>query len=361
MMSFADLLRHRVGLRSPVSPHGLLATTALALLGAASIRCGGTTRGSSAPDASADAAEPDASPSSCAARALGAGPSCGIAANDDCCASLPLPAGEFDRNFDATESGGSGESASVSAFYLDKYEVTVGRYRAFVNAYPGSAPTTGAGAHPKIPGSGWDASWPIASDATGLLANLSSSACNGVAYTTSPGSNEGAPMTCLTWYEAFAFCAWDNGRLPTAAELNYAESGGAEARYYPWSSPATSTTLDATLAVFTLASSTMPLSGPAEVGSDPSGAGKWGHLDLAGNAAEWVLDVPENVPLPCDDCANLGTSSDSARQTRGGSWFAGFANPSVFVSEVDLRNARPNSQTAAQSWGYLGVRCARDQ
>jgi sulfatase modifying factor 1 len=337
-----------------------LVATALAILGASSSHCGGTTGGSSASDASADVGAADASPTSCAAGALGAGPSCGTSAIDDCCTSLPLPAGAFDRNFDATESSGSGESASVSAFNLDKYEVTVGRYRAFVDAYPSSAPTAGAATHPKIPGSGWDPSWPIASDATGLLTNLSTSACNGAAYTTAPGSNEGEPMTCLTWYEAFAFCAWDHGRLPTAAELNYAESGGAEARYYPWSIPPTTTTLDPTLAVYTLASSMTPLVGPAQVGSDPSGAGKWGHLDLAGNAAEWVLDVPGDPPLPCDDCANLGTSSDVARQTRGGSWFAGFANPSVLVSEVDLRNARPNAQMAAQAWGYLGVRCARD-
>ncbi len=52
--------------------------------------------------------------------------------------------------------------ATVSDFYLDKYEVTVGRFRKFVNAGMGtqkSVPAEGAGAHPKIAGSGWNSTW----------------------------------------------------------------------------------------------------------------------------------------------------------------------------------------------------------
>ena len=59
-----------------------------------------------------------------------------------------------------------------------------------------------------------------------------------------PGANESLPINCITWYEAFAFCAWDGGFLPTEAEWNYAAAGGSEQRAYPWSNPPTSTTID---------------------------------------------------------------------------------------------------------------------
>ena len=76
---------------------------------------------------------------------------------DDCCASPLLPRGTYQRRATVTF------SATVSSFRLDKYEVTVGRMRAFAKAWrawqAAGNPAPGAGAHPKIPGSGWDEDW----------------------------------------------------------------------------------------------------------------------------------------------------------------------------------------------------------
>ena len=43
-----------------------------------------------------------------------------------------------------------------------------------------------------------------------------------------PGTptEEDYPINCIDWYEAFAFCIWDGGYLPTEAEWGYAAAGG---------------------------------------------------------------------------------------------------------------------------------------
>ena len=208
--------------------------------------------------------------------------------------------------------------ATVSDFYLDKYEVTVGRFRAFVNAGMGtqvSPPGDGTGAHPRITGSGWNPTWntQLAANTAALKAALKCHA-GYQTWTDAVGSNESKPVNCLDWYTAFAFCAWDGGRPPTEAEWNYAASGGSEQRYYPWSSPATSTTIDDSYAVFCGGTCRI-----LNVGSkSPKGDGKWGHSDLGGNAWEWTLDYDGGAyPMPCRDCALV--TAGSYRAFRSGS------------------------------------------
>jgi len=201
--------------------------------------------------------------------------------------------------------------ATISDFYLDKYEATVGRFRTFVNAGKGTQanpPSPGDGAHPLIAGSGWQSAWntQLKANTDQLKASLNpETPCT---WTAAPGTKENRPSNCMTWYEAFAFCAWDGGRLATDAEWNYAAAGGNEQRQYPWGSAAP----DSTYAVYGAATI-------QNVGSrSPKGDGKWGHVDLAGNVWEWTLDWLGSLPVPCSNCANLTAASN--RVVRGGSY-----------------------------------------
>ncbi len=132
-------------------------------------------------------------------------------------------------------------------------------------------------------------------------------------WTDEPAGNEAAPINCASWYLAFAFCAWDEGRLPTEAEWNYAAVGGNEQRAYPWGDEAPSQEL----AVYGC-DTTMTVCPIPSVGSkSPAGDGKWGQADLAGSLFEWVLDYHADLTETCNNCAAL-TDGGYGRGSRGG-------------------------------------------
>jgi formylglycine-generating enzyme required for sulfatase activity len=262
---------------------------------------------------------------------------------------LLVPGGTFYRSYDGVDFTDKSYPATVSDFYLDKYEITVGRFRQFVNQGMGtqtSPPSAGAGAG--IPGSGWDSTWKtnLAATTAALTTNLKCSA-GYQTWTDTAGSNESKPVNCLDWYTAFAFCAWDGGRLPTEAEWNYAAAGGNEQRYYPWSNPPTSTTIGDSYAVYNCDGLCIPLN----VGSkSPTGDGKWGQTDLAGNVWEWTLDwYASPYQTPCNNCADL--TAASYRVVRGGSFSHGASR---------LRSAYRSYGGPWVGYNYItGARCAR--
>jgi formylglycine-generating enzyme required for sulfatase activity len=305
-----------------------------------------------------------------------------------CCAGSILPEGNLLRSYDGTNPGYTNQAflATVDSLWLDKYEITVGRFRRFVSAVVGGwQPAAGSGKHAHINAglglqvagvagtneAGWDTSWNASLSTTADAWNTAL-ACDPIAasWTPAAGANENLPANCITWYEAYAFCIWDGGFLPTEAEWNYAASGGAEQRVYPWSVPATSTTIDCAHANYYGAmmgtdSCVSPdvdamngVSGATNgVGSEsPEGDGKWGQSDLAGNVFEWNLDVFAPYVTPCSNCAYLTlTSTDGApaatnRVIRGGA----FGNP----ASLELVSAR-NSDDPTSRTSSLGARCAR--
>jgi formylglycine-generating enzyme required for sulfatase activity len=312
-------------------------------------------------DAPIDAEIPDAEPgppefASCE----GLASTCGPSANADCCSTNAVTGGTFYRSYDAAPDAHNdmGYPATVSDFRLDTYEVTVGRFRRFITEGPSTQsnpPGGGAGEHAAIVGSGWQSSWNInlKTDQAALITAIKCSTTYQT-WTDEPGDNENKPINCVSWYEAFAFCAWDGGYLPTEAEWNYAATGGDEQRAYPWSNPATSTVIDCSHANYRINNpvGTYCVNGTTgaanRVGSESTtGDGRYGQADLAGNIAEWVLDAYATYTNPCNDCANL---TEGNRAIRGGSF--AFTAPSE-------RTADRLNQSGAQRTASLGFRCAR--
>jgi sulfatase modifying factor 1 len=300
---------------------------------------------------------------SCAEGGLGmtnCGP--GGSGSESCCNSLEVEGGTFDRSDDS-------DPATVSTFRLDQYEITVGRFRQFVTAVIGGwLPMPGSGKHTHLNGGkglnatgggyedGWDGSWDstLATTKNGWTTNLSCPPYQ--TWTASPGiMSESKPITCETWYEAYAFCIWDGGFLPSDAEWGYAAAGGGGSggqRVYPWSRPSTSTTIDCSHANYSGADggTYCVAAGPNNVGSEsPAGDGSYGQADLAGNAWEWNLDWFGPYVESCStDCANLTTTS--ARTFRGGAFGS---------APDDLTTSFRDDYAPSIRHQGVGARCAR--
>ena len=179
----------------------------------------------------------------------------------------------------------------------------------------------------------------------------------------------------MTWYEAYAFCIWDGGFLPSQTEWEYAAAGGALQREFPWGS-----TDPGTANQFAIYGDghvdecffpgpglqRCSVSSIAPVGSAPLGAGLWGHLDLVGELAGWTADHADfsgrnGFVSPCVDCAKLTTSSalplhvpastTPYRLARGGYFYV--TAPGLVVPLASL------ATDPRQGFDSEGVRCAR--
>ena len=205
------------------------------------------------------------------------------------------------------------------AFWLDRTEVTVAQFDAFVA-------DEGYGRRELWSEAGW--AWLAARDVGALPQRL-------------PAELPGHPRVGVTWFEAEAYARWRGGRLPSEAEWEWA-ARGPDARVFPWGDA-----WDAQRA------HVVGLAGPQPVGTLPTGASWVGALDMAGNAMEWVadwLDVAYYARSPRIDPPGPATGT---RKVEKGGWWGGppFAARAAYRHFEDPPEYRDH---------HIGLRVASD-
>ncbi len=210
-----------------------------------------------------------------------------------------IPGGSFSMG---SNDGGSDEKpvhrVELDRFYMDKYEVSNGQYRIFIQA-------TG---HPE-PEHWHDSRF----------------------------NQPYQPVVGVSWNDATAYAKWVGKRLPTEAEWEYAARGGLVGKRYPWGDEMTK----------------------AHYGSWNGGRGttkavgsfgvnRYGLYDMAGNVWEWCQDWYGDYYSDSPAKNPPGPDNGSGRVLRGGAWSSGKSR---------LRVAgRSNGNPYARGRGH-GFRC----
>lgn len=223
-----------------------------------------------------------------------------------------VPGGEFPMGSD---NGDDDEQpihrVYVDAFYIDKFEVTNGRFAKFVKAIQSEPP------------------WGFADKET-------------------PVVQRDRPVRWVNWMDAMGYCLWVGKRLPTEAEWEKA-ARGTDGRIYPWGNdPPTPEH-----AVFGRKEGRSD--SLSSIGNRDKGMSPYGAHDLAGNLYEWVMDWYDEVfysHFAKSPAINpRGPAEGTAKAQRGGSYIN---NPyrlrSSFRTKGDPTEEDPN----------VGFRCAQD-
>jgi len=195
-----------------------------------------------------------------------------------------VPAGEFwmgcneSVDDECTAAERPGGNVRLTAYWIDRYEVTVDDYRACVDAGVCSAEglETPAWAGRERPEWSWACNWGKA-------------------------GREDHPLNCVDWHQAREYCRFVGKRLPSEAEWEKA-ARGEDGRKYPWGDAG----FDSGRKWANIADETSRAEQPdwtcaagyddgyhgtAPVGSFPAGASPYGLHDMIGNTWEWTASM----------------------------------------------------------------------
>ena len=204
----------------------------------------------------------------------------------------------------------------IAAFYIDKYEVTNGRYLEFVKATDHRVPQ-----NPKNP-----------------TRNL----WEGVSI---PESLADRPVVNVDWADASAYCTWAGRRLPTEAEWEKAAKGNHDWRF-PWGN------VEPTNKHLNFNQKWIGERTLMPVGSYESGKSPYGVYDMAGNVWEWVNDWYDAKYYEKSPAKNPpGPASGTKKVIRGAGWQNETPTVRIFT-RVDSDPTIRNEST--------GFRCAMD-
>ncbi|MEQ1793250.1 MAG: SUMF1/EgtB/PvdO family nonheme iron enzyme [Nitrospira sp.] len=204
----------------------------------------------------------------------------------------------------------------VSNFYIDKFELTNGRYLEFVKATGHRIPQ-----NPK---------------------NATRNLWQGDVITESLTDR---PVINVDWADANAYCQWVGKRLPTEAEWEKAAKGTADRRF-PWGN------VEPTNKHLNFNQQWIGEKTLMPVGSYEAGKSPFGVYDMAGNVWEWVNDWYDAKYYEKSPAKNpTGPETGTKRVLRGSGWQNETPTVRIFT-RVDSDPTIRNEST--------GFRCAMD-
>lgn len=258
---------------------------------------------------------------------------------------------------------------SVSDFYMDHTEVTVGEFVAWMNSLPQLQPreqpthesmTYDCTTKAFKPGVPKVYKWLFLNQIAIIRVEPENLIKNGIEIQagkyTANNESRNKPIGIVTWDAADRYCRDHGKRLPTEAEWEYA-ARGIEGRLYPWGSqePTCAGVAFGRWPGMSCADSSTP-TGPKDVGTSPQDRSPTGIYDLGGNVSEWVKNsFAEYKPCgrtdrPCIDPGSDAAEGDANTQAvmRGGSWA---------LTAVFARGAGRGKRYATETFSDIGFRC----